>query len=133
MLDLYSRIAFVDQSIVGVFPKDDKWILYLLGFFNSTICTELINAINPSTNNSANYIKKIPFIVPNDEAKSHVEELVGEIVSRLKAGNEQIERQKIELDEFFANLYYQRVGMSQTTSKRNIPKQLNFLDIFDQY
>ena len=60
-----------DQSIVGVFPKDDKWILYLLGFFNSAVCTELINAINPSTNNSANYIKKIPFIVPSDEAKSH--------------------------------------------------------------
>lgn len=122
-----------DQSIVGVFPKDDKWILYLLGFFNSAVCTELINAINPSTNNSANYIKKIPFIVPSDEAKSHVEELVGEIVSRLKAGNEQIERQKTELDEFFANLYFQRVGMSQTSSKEFTPKQLNFLDLFDQY
>ena len=122
-----------DQSIVGVFPKDDKWILYLLGFFNSAVCTELINAINPSTNNSANYIKKIPFIVPSDEAKSHVEELVGEIVSRLKAGDEQIERQKTELDEVFANLYFQEVGMSQTTSKEITPKQLNFLDLFDQY
>ena len=122
-----------DQSIVGVFPKDDKWILYLLGFFNSAVCTELINAINPSTNNSANYIKKIPFIVPSDEAKSHVEELVGEIVSRLKGGDEQIERQKTELDELFANLYFQRVGMRQTTSKEKTPKQLNFLDLFDQY
>lgn len=122
-----------DQSIVGVFPKDDKWILYLLGFFNSAVCTELINAINPSTNNSANYIKKIPFIVPSDELKNHVEELVGEIVSRLKAGDEQIERQKAELDEIFANLYFQREGISQTTSKEISPKQLNFLDLFDQY
>ena len=122
-----------DQSIVGVFPKDDKWILYLLGFFNSAVCTELINAINPSTNNSANYIKKIPFIVPSDEAKSHVEELVGEIVSRLKGGDEQIERQKAELDEVFAKLYFHRVGISQIVSQKNTPKQLNFLDLFDQY
>ncbi|MDD7317821.1 MAG: N-6 DNA methylase [Prevotella sp.] len=62
-----------DQSIVGVFPKDETLVNYLLGFFNSSVCTELINAINPSTNNSANYIKKIPFVVPNDETKSIVD------------------------------------------------------------
>ena len=122
-----------DQSIVGVFPKDDRWILYLLGFFNSAVCTELINAINPSTNNSANYIKKIPFIVPSDETKSHVEELVDEIVSRLKAGDDQIEHPKTELDEVFANLYFLKVGVSQKTSNKIIPKQLNFLDLLDQY
>ncbi|MBO7567804.1 MAG: N-6 DNA methylase [Bacteroidales bacterium] len=122
-----------DQSIVGVFPKDEKWILYLLGFFNSAVCSELINAINPSTNNSANYIKKIPFIMPNDETKNLVDVLVGEIVSRLKVGNEQIKTQKAKLDEVFVSLYLNRSGMNQNTPQKVIPKQLNFLNLFDQY
>lgn len=122
-----------DQSIVGIFPKDEKWILYLLGFFNSAVCTELINAINPSTNNSANYIKKIPFIVPSDETKNRVDKLVGEIVRCLKNGNEQIKSQKAELDEVFTNLYFKKSGINQNSSKRLLPKQLNFLDLFDQY
>lgn len=122
-----------DQSIVGIFPKDEKWILYLLGFFNSAVCTELINAINPSTNNSANYIKKIPFIVPSDETKNQVDKLVGEIVRCLKNGNGQIKSQKAELDEVFTNLYFKKSGINQNSSKRLLPKQLSFLDLFDQY
>ena len=122
-----------DQSIVGVFPKDEKWVLYLLGFFNSAVCTELINAINPSTNNSANYIKKIPFIVPSDETKNQVDRIIGEIVRCLKNGNEQIESQKAELDEVFANLYFKKIGINQNSSKRVMPKQLNFLDMLDLF
>ncbi len=122
-----------DQSIVGVFPKDEKWILYLLGFFNSAVCTKLINAINPSTNNSANYIKKIPFIVPSDETKDQVDKLVGEIVTRLKNDNEQSESQKAELNEVFTNLYFKKSGVNQNSSKEVMPKQLNFLALFDQY
>jgi predicted RNA methylase len=56
-----------DQSIVGVFPKDEKWIYYLLAFFNSPTCNKLIRTLNSSTNNSANYIKKIPFITPTSQ------------------------------------------------------------------
>lgn len=55
-----------DQSIVGIFPKDTSLIYYLLAFFNSPTCNKLIRTINSSTNNSSNYIKKIPFIKPND-------------------------------------------------------------------
>jgi tRNA1(Val) A37 N6-methylase TrmN6 len=59
-----------DQSIVGVFPKDEKWLFFLLGFFNSPTCNTLIRTINCSTNNSANYIKKIPFIKPGEKVLS---------------------------------------------------------------
>ena len=72
-----------DQSIVGVFPKDETWTLYLLGFINSAICSELINAINPSTNNSANYIKKIPFVKPDNDTRNKVENLVKEIIDNI--------------------------------------------------
>ena len=55
-----------DQSIVGIFPKDESLTYYLLAFFNSPTCNKLIRTINPSANNPANYIKKIPFIAPTD-------------------------------------------------------------------
>lgn len=47
-----------DQSIVGVFPKDESLLLYILAFFNSPTCNKLIKTINPSANNPSNYIKK---------------------------------------------------------------------------
>jgi len=58
-----------DQSIVGIFPRQDyqDLIYYLLGFFNSKACNNLIRTINISTNNSANYIKKIPLIIPQKQ------------------------------------------------------------------
>jgi len=64
-----------DQSIVGIFPKTDEYILYLLAFFNSSICTQLLRMINPSANNSANYIKKIPIIIPDYNTLSHINKL----------------------------------------------------------
>jgi adenine-specific DNA-methyltransferase len=61
---LHNRLF--DQSIVGVFPHDEALILYILAFFNTPIANSLIRTINNSTNNSANYIKKMPFIRPID-------------------------------------------------------------------
>ena len=57
-----------DQSIVGIFPNEEheNLINFLLGFFNSKVCNDLIRTINASTNNSANYIKKIPVIMPDE-------------------------------------------------------------------
>lgn len=119
-----------DQSIVGVFPKEEKWIFYLLGFFNSSVCTELINAINPSTNNSANYIKKIPFIVPCDETKNKVDALVQNIIVTLKNGDTNIETDKKEIDEIFANLYFKNIGADSKKSmnSKTVAKQLNDLE-----
>jgi len=63
-----------DQSIVGVFPRDlsNNFVYYLLGFFNSTVCNELIRTINASANNSANYLKKLPLIIPSDTVRQQV-------------------------------------------------------------
>lgn len=73
-----------DQSIVGIFPKDPQWIYYLLAFFNSPTCNRLIRTINPSANNSANYIKKIPFIYPSEVILEEIDTLVKAIISDLK-------------------------------------------------
>lgn len=94
-----------DQSIVGVFPKDSELLYYLLAFFNSRVCSDMIMAINPSTNNSANYIKKIPFLAPSREVKAEVEGLVASIILRLKDGCGDIAEQKAALDRLFDDLY----------------------------
>lgn len=119
-----------DQSIVGIFPKDESLVYYLLAFFNSSICSKLINAINPSTNNSANYIKKIPFIIPDEKIRIEVEGLVEKIITRINNGNNQIHDLEDQIDMIFDNLYLSK----QDKSKRNLPthtsKQLN---LFDSY
>ena len=116
-----------DQSIVGVFPKDETWVYYLLGFFNSSVCTELVNAINPSTNNSANYIKKIPFVTPCDDVRFKVEVLVENIVTTLKSGKSDIEAERKELDEIFTNLYFKGIGADnrETSKSKASTRQLD--------
>ena len=85
-----------DQSIVGIFPKDPKWMYYLLAFFNSPTCNTLLRTINPSANNSANYVKKVPFIAPKDEVLGIINALVLEvIVSIKKDGCYDISKEKI--------------------------------------
>jgi adenine-specific DNA-methyltransferase len=70
-----------DQSIVGVFPKhgQEHLLMYLLGFFNSKICNDLIRTINSSTNNSSNYIKKIPILIPEDNMVHDIVALVSDL------------------------------------------------------
>lgn len=114
-----------DQSIVGVFPKDESLINYMLAFFNSSICTSLIDTINPSTNNSANYIKKIPFFIPNQEVRTEIEKLVGTIVERLKNGDEQIDELEAKIDSIFYDLYLYKKGANIEASTKAVFKQLN--------
>jgi len=92
-----------DQSIVGVFPHQDLLTYYLLAFFNSSVCTKLINAINPSTNNSANYIKKIPFIYPSSDLLEEINSLVKQIIDNIDNDISYIENR---IDRLFENLYY---------------------------
>jgi len=94
-----------DQSIVGVFPKDEKLTYYLLAFFNSPTCDKLIRTINPSTNNPANYIKKIPFITPDKEALENItKEMRGIVISIKKNGDFDRKKEK-QINNFFESIY----------------------------
>ena len=75
-----------DQSIVGVFPKDNGYLYYLLALFNSPTCNTLIRAINSSTNNSSNYIKKIPFIKPSQKELFEITNNIKIILNNLLIG-----------------------------------------------
>ncbi len=95
-----------DQSIVGIFPqKKYKDLMYfLLGFFNSTVCNNLIRTINASTNNSSNYIKKIPIIIPGDIIVNEITNEVKKIILLAKKVDVTTDDLK-RLDRYFEELY----------------------------
>ena len=76
-----------DQSIVGIFPKDTSKLYYMLALMNSDAINNLVHAINPSANNSANYIKQLPYIEPSEEKLAQINSIVQEIVSLEEVAN----------------------------------------------
>jgi len=85
-----------DQSIVGVFPLDNKYLLYLLAYLNSSTANKFIHTINPTANNSANYLKKIPVYIPDDNELIHINKLVNAIIE-----TRDIDCYQSEIDDFF--------------------------------
>jgi phospholipid N-methyltransferase len=94
-----------DQSIVGIFPKQQKYIYYLLGFFNSPTCNKLIRTINPSANNPANYIKKIPFIMPTDNQLCTVNTTIKKIVADISHHGSCDESDEKSIHKIFEQIY----------------------------
>jgi adenine-specific DNA-methyltransferase len=94
-----------DQSIVGVFPNDKKWLYYLLALFNSPTCNILIRTINRSTNNSANYIKKIPFLEPSHEILDQINKCVLNVVQSLKVRNSYDKKEEETLNGLIYQIY----------------------------
>ena len=70
-----------DQSVVGVFPKQEKDFYYILALMNSDAINKLIHIINPTANNSSNYVKQLPYQVPPEEVRKEIEGNVLEILS----------------------------------------------------
>lgn len=104
---LIDKMVF-DQSVVGVFPNEEKYVLYILAFLNSDVARDLIQVINPSANNSANYVKKIPVILPSDDELKYINGKVESIIKLSKINSDkEVEEQQEELNQFFTELYYQ--------------------------
>jgi hypothetical protein len=60
--------AVFDQGVVGVFPKAERDISFLLIYLNSSLASRRIKEItNGSANNSANYLKRLPVPKLTDE------------------------------------------------------------------
>ena len=77
---LMSKRVF-DQSIVGIFPKDPNNLYYILALMNSDVINRLIHIINPTANNSSNYVKQLPFIAPAKNDKNYIDQLVEKILT----------------------------------------------------
>ena len=94
-----------DQSIVGIFPKDESLTYYLLAFFNSPTCNKLIRTINPSANNPANYIKKIPFIIPEKSVLKLITEKTKSIVDEVRTTENYNENEELEIWGMIEKIY----------------------------
>lgn len=95
-----------DQSVVGIFPRDEKDFFYILGFMNSDIANKLIHIINPTANNSSNYVKQIPFIEPTKEQRKTVEDCVKQILELdVVEDAKAITELHLFINEVFDNIY----------------------------
>ncbi|HPW65929.1 MAG TPA: Eco57I restriction-modification methylase domain-containing protein [Salinivirgaceae bacterium] len=94
-----------DQSIVGVFPKDESLTYYLLAFFNSPTCNKFIRTINPSANNPANYIKKIPFIIPEKSILDLITKKTIKIIDSIRQSRSYNESYETEIWRLIENIY----------------------------
>ena len=90
-----------DQSIVGIFPRDEKYLYYILALTNSHMFNELIHMINPTANNSANYVKKVPIPIPSNYELERINNLVLEVI------NHENEKSISDIDNRIEKLYHQ--------------------------
>ncbi len=108
-----------DQGIVGVFPHDATLKFFLLGFLNSSIATELVRQINPTANNSANYIKRIPFLVPSPADLRKAETLVEQAIEQARADGSPRRDVQEEIDEFYTSLWCHTDGLANNCVNGN--------------
>lgn len=94
-----------DQSIVGVFPHHSIYKHYLLAFFNSPTANCLIRTINRTANNSANYLKKIPFIIPPPQLLVQINEITKSLINDAKNGMSINKNLSCRSDEIIREIY----------------------------
>ncbi|RFT33348.1 restriction endonuclease, partial [Bifidobacteriaceae bacterium NR020] len=81
-------------------------ILYVLALMNSDIVNELIHTINPTANNSANYIKQIPYFEPPKSVLEKINNKVKHILSLGEKGKiTECEKLHSELNHTINELY----------------------------
>ncbi len=110
---LLDRRVF-DQSVVAIFPQRREWLYPLLAILNSTTASRLLKeAINPTANNSANYLKRLP--LPNTSA-NEMRKLgaFGRLIARKRKLGLSTESEESASDEYVSGLY--RRGTSQLTT-----------------
>ena len=98
-----------DQSIVGIFPKDKTKLNYILALMNSDIINQIIHIINPTANNSANYIKLIPYIEPSCSALKIINDLVNKKFKLSEEGAiSEVNKIEKEIDCMITDIYFKR-------------------------
>lgn len=88
-----------DQSVVGVFPREEAHHDFLLAFLNTELAGELIHLVNPTANNSANYLKQIPVAFPDAAGLA----FLGRCVAQLRRDPADVEA-RAQIEEFFRGL-----------------------------
>lgn len=96
-----------DQSIVGIFPKDSSKLYYLLALMNSDVINKLIHVINPTANNSSNYIKQLPYIEPTLYVLEEITGMVKAVIAfESKADYESADRLHNVINTIVSKIYF---------------------------
>jgi len=96
-----------DQSDNGYFPKNEDYIYFFLGFFNSRLFNYMLKkVINPTANATVNYVKKIPVVLPDGSDLERINQLVQSVIGIKKEDETQeVSEKEKEIDNFFYDLY----------------------------
>jgi len=102
-----------DQSVVGIFPNESNLFGFILAFLNSGICWRLLRQINPSANNSAKYLRRLPIILPSSDRLSWFNSVVSDYLVKLESGAGQDTEIESSLDDAVKSLYAEALQHSQ--------------------
>jgi len=80
--------SLFDQSVVGIFPKDEELFYYLLAFCNSAVFWDCLKCINPTANNSARYVAKVPVVIPAAKLLGEITKLCRVYYESISTGGE---------------------------------------------
>lgn len=96
-----------DQSIVGIFPKDESKLRYILALMNSDVINQIVHIINPTANNSANYIKLIPYVEPSPKQLNIIDSLVKEVMLAIEKGeHDNVEILHCKINALISEIYF---------------------------
>jgi modification methylase accI len=101
---LLNNLLF-DQSIVGIFPNDKRLLYFFLALFNSKTISNLIHAINPTANNSANYIKQLPIIIPEEKKILEISKMVQKVIEYKLTGNLDFQDYETKINKIIEEIY----------------------------
>jgi len=76
--------SLFDQSVVGIFPKAEVSLEFLLAYCNSNLFWRELKTINPSANNSCKYVLKTPIFLPDKERQDRITLRTQELVALLR-------------------------------------------------
>ncbi len=97
-----------DQGIVGIFPKDERLLMYLLGFLNTELATKQLRQINPTVNNSANYLKRMPIVSPTDSELKQCNNSVSKAIKESRKYGDVSEATLSEIENVYYKIWCKR-------------------------
>jgi adenine-specific DNA-methyltransferase len=94
-----------DQSIVGIFPRHGAHFAFLLAFLNSSSAWSLLRQINPSANNSAKYMRRIPIRLPTESELLWYSDVIESYLNELSRGMKKDDALELLINQRIAKLF----------------------------
>lgn len=94
--------SLFDQSVVGIFPKTNVSLEFILAYCNSAPFWNSLKSINPSANNSCKYVLRTPIYLPEKERQDFISLKTKELIFILQnneSGAELLQREILKIVE----------------------------------